>query len=166
MGKTETEEKYQTPTPWHRVLLEMLNFLSWSRHSLHFVENEVVLQCDLFLSWARSIQLTFLSHFLKIIFFPSMSRLSKSSLALTSRHQNAVCSFPVSHTCHKPQHKSARCPNVSEIKMSCSSLCILLLWDWSADFRDLGYGIWVGVSTTEVGLIRGEFLIVQCDNPY
>lgn len=157
MGKTETEEKYQTTIPRRRVLLEMLNFLSWSRYSLHFVEKEVVLPCDLFLSWTRSIQLTFISHFLKIRFFPSMSRLSKSSLALTSRHQNAVCPFPLSHTRHEPQHKSASCSNVREIKMSCSSLHIFPLWGWRAEFHDLGYGIWVGVSTTEVGLISTEF---------
>ena len=144
----------------------MLNFLSWSRYSLHFVENKVVLPCVLFLSWVRSIQLTLTSHFLKIRFFPSMSRLSKSSLVLRSRHQNAVCPFRLSHTCHEPQHKSTSCPHISEMKLSCSSVRIFLFWNWRAEFHDLGYGICVGVSTTEVGLISFEVLFVQCDKPY
>ena len=47
-----------------------------------------------------------LSHFLKIhfcIILQSTPRPSKWSLSLKSPHQNRVCTFPTSHTCHMPR---------------------------------------------------------------
>jgi hypothetical protein len=163
MRNIGTEEKYQ-------ITNSMPQNPSWDAKFPHLVKiflafcgKRSCITMRFVLSWARSIQLTLISYFLKISFFPSMSRLSKLSVTLRSRHQNSVCPFPLSHTCHEPQNKSTRCPNVSVVRMSCSSVRMFPFWNWRAEFHDLGYGIWVDVSTSEVGLISVQFLFVHCD---
>ena len=59
------------------------------------------------LSWARSIQSSSSSLFLKIhlnIVLPLMSWFSKCSLSLTFLHQNPVCTFPLSILTTWPVH--------------------------------------------------------------
>ena len=63
------------------------------------------------LSWARKIQSTLLSYFLKKhcnIIFPSMPGSFKWPPSLSFPHQNSVCTSPIPHTCYmlRPFHTS------------------------------------------------------------
>jgi hypothetical protein len=129
MGKTETEEKYQTTnsmtqiSSWDAKFSQLVRiFLAiWGKWSC------VIVRLVPILSQINPVN----AHipFLEDSFLLSMSTLSKLSLALISQHQNSVCPFPLSHTCHEPQHKSTRCPNVSEMKMLCLSVRLFLFWN-------------------------------------
>ena len=74
-------------------------------NSLSFITSFTTLR-DLSRSSARSIQsMSPQSHFSKLhfnIILPSTPRSPKWTPSLTYPHQNAACTSPVSHTCHRP----------------------------------------------------------------
>ena len=94
-------------TPCSRVLLEKLTGSQLAKKFPAFYGNRRLTAAlkstrHLSLSWARSVQSTPTSQFLKSrlnIILLSMPRSSKLPISLKFPYQNPVCTFPLPHTC-------------------------------------------------------------------